>query len=378
LSENCSYHILAALEVANPRFELIRRVGWPVIPADTMKAIQAEPGLVRTIQFRPSNRAQAKARLARLSPRERDALSDVVSDGGTKAIAAFDPRGKARVLDAALDLVDFRYARDLVRDPGEAPDPDGARLKQRLLEERAQLLLESEDLRLEPPFRKMPHVGHDSSRLGLGSGHLEGRGYYYGLDLRLALHDLADSAPGYPDEAAIEFMPMRFRYYLEDRTFSLEELNLVQVTSLTPLERFLKKWSWTVSFGATRVRDDGCEGCLAVNGEFGAGFSLAPFGDALLWWALADARILAPVDGGVFDAVRAGIGPKSGLRLRLADRLALLGVGSLHFLPAQEPEYTWEAQGVLRWFYARDFAISVDTRVQPDALAVQGFSYIYF
>jgi hypothetical protein len=378
LSENCSYYILAALEVANPRFQLLEDLGWPVIPADTVKAVDSEPGLVQSVHYRPSNRAQARARIARLSTQERDALADLIDDEGEKAIAGLEGQQKARVLDAALDLVDFRYARDLVRGPDEQPDPDGARLKQQLLEARARLLLESEDLRLEPPFRKMPHIGHDSSRIGLGSGHLQERGYFYSLDLRLALHDLADPSAGYPDEAAIEFLPLRFRYYLEDRTFSLEEISLIRVTSLTPLERFLKKWSWSMSAGARRIRDEGCAGCLAATGEFGAGIALAPFGDAMLAWLFADAELLAPVEGGFFDAFRAGVGPKAGLRLRFSDNLTLLGSGSLHWLPEQEPQTTWDAQGVLRWYYTRDFALSADARLQPDALTLQAFSHIYF
>ena len=378
LSENCSYYILAALEVANPRFELLESVGWPVIPADTVKAVNSVPGLVRAVHYRPSNRAQARARAASLSPRERSVLERVLEGKDQAALASLENQQKARVLDAALDLLDFRYARDLVRGPDEEPDAEGARLKQQLLEARAGLLLESTDLSVAPPVDKMPHLGHDSSRIGLGSGHLEERGYFHSLDLRLALHDLADPSAGYPDEAAIEFLPLRLRYYLEDRAFSLEEISLIRVTSLTPLERFLKKWSWSMSAGATRVRDGGCDGCLAAAGQFAAGFALAPFGDALMTWLFADVELFAPVDGGFFDVVRAGVGPKGGLRLRFSDELTLLGGGSLHWLPAQEPRLTWEAQGVLRWYYARDFAFSADARLQPDALALQAFSHIYF
>jgi hypothetical protein len=155
-------------------------------------------------------------------------------------------------------------------------------------------------------------------------------------------------------------------------------MSLVHVTSLTPVERFLKKWSWTVGAGATRVRDEGCSGCLAATGEFGAGVALAPFGDAVHWWLFADAKLLVPVEGGLFDFARVGVGPKMGLRFRLHERLALLGAASLHYLPAQEPTYTWEGQGILRWFYARDFAVSAETRLQPDAVAIQGLSQIYF
>lgn len=378
LSENCSYHVLGALEVANPKLQLLDKLGWPVLPSDTVKAVKAEPGLVRKVRYRPSNRTQFLARLSRLSATERDLVAGLVDDPDAAFPAELDRASQARVLDTALDLVDFRYARDLVRDPGEEADPEGVAVKQKLLERRAAMQLESEDLVIAPPFRKMPHLGHDSSRLGLGSGHLEGRGYFHTLDLRLALHDLADPAQGYPEEAAIEFLPLRLRYYVEDPTLSLEDLSLIRVTSLAPMDRFVRKWSWTVRAGATRVRDGGCDACFAPIGEFGAGLSLAPLGEGSLLWALADARILWPVDGGLLGALRAGIGPAGGLRVRLGDDFALLGSGSWHYLPAQDPWSTWEIDAVARWQYTRDFALGLEGRAQPDAIAGQAFSFIYF
>jgi hypothetical protein len=378
LSENCSYHILAALEVANPRFRLLERVGWPVIPADTVKAVEAERGLVRKVHYRPSIRSQFRVRLEQLSAEERDAVAELASDPDTTLPRAFTERTRARVLDAALDLADFRYSRDLVREPGKEASPEGAIIKQRLLERRAEVAIDSEDLRAAAPVRKMPHLGHDSSRLGLGSGYLEDRGAFHTLDFRVALHDLADSAAGYPDTAAVEFLPVRLRYYVEDPALSLEDVSLIRVTSLTPLNRFEKNFSWTLRAGATRLRDAGCDGCFTGAGEFGGGYTLgSPTG--LLVWALANARVHWPVDdGGLLDTIRAGIGPAGGMRLRIGEDFALLGTASWHWLPGQEPLSMWEAHGIARWEYVRDFALSFEASAQPNALAAQAFSLIYF
>jgi hypothetical protein len=378
LSENCSYHILGVLEVASPRLNLLDHVGWPVIPADTVKAIKKQPGLVRKVHFRPSNRTQARMRLDQLSSAELDLVSTLVDDANTPIAPHVDQQTQARVLDAALDLVDFRYARDFVEKGGTGEDSEAATLKQRLLERRAAILLESEMVRFAPPFRKMPHAGHDSSRFGLGSGYLQSRGYFHTLDVRLALHDLADSSRGFPDDAAIEFLPLRLRYYVEDPAVSVEDVSLIRVISLPALSRFVQKWSWTVRVGGTRLRDDGCSDCFAAIGELGAGVTIAPFGDALLAWVLADARVLGPVEGGLVDAIRAGIGPAGGLKLTMTDDLALLGMGSLHWLPEQTPRVTWEADAVLRWQYLHNFALSAEARVQPNAIAGQLLSLMYF
>jgi hypothetical protein len=378
LSENCSYHILAALEVANPKWKLLDRVGWPVIPADTVKAVVREPGLVRRVDFRPSNRTQFRLRLAALSEAEADMLSELLDDPKTPFAKTFDKRQQARVVDAALDWVDFEYAGDLVRGPDEDPDPEGMRMQQTLLERRAALLVESEDLPSAPPFRQQPHLAHGSSRLGLGSGWLEERGAFHTLDFRLALHDLADPSPGYPDEAAIEFVPLRLRYYAEDPTISLEELDLIRVTSLRPLGRFDSGFSWQLRAGSTRFRDDGCGSCYAGLLEFGAGLTLQPFGSALTAWLFADALVAAPVDGGVFDALRAGPGPLAGLRLRLGENVAAVATAKAIYLPVQEPELTWEGTGALRMSYVKDFGLSIEARAQPNGTAVWAVSHLYF
>lgn len=378
LSENCSYHILAALEVANPRFHLLERVGWPVIPADTVKAVVAEPGLVRRVDYRPSNRAQARHRLQGLSGTELDLVAALLDDANAALPRTLSAARTAAVLDAALDVVAFEYARDLVREPGQAGDGAGSALEQRLLERRALVFSDVEETEAPPPLEKMPHRGHGSARFGLGSGFLETRGAFHVLDLRAALHDLADPAAGYPEEAAIEFLPLRLRYYVERPAFSLEELDLVRVTSLAPLERFIKKWSWTLGVGAERIRDAGCAGCLAGHAEFGAGATLAPFGPDLLVWAFAEAKLAAPVPGGLADTIRAGLGPRGGLRVRLLDDLALLATASWHWLPGAWPESTWKLGAVARFQYVEGFALSLEAAAEPDAMSAQALSLIYF
>ncbi len=377
LSENCSYHILDALDVASPKLHLLDKVGWPVIPADTIKSVMAEPGLVRSIHYRPSIRTQVRARLDKLDGDEKDALSELMSDPEAPFPAGFDQPRRVAVLDAALDLADFRYADDLTKPPA-LRDPAGEQLQQRLLERRAAILAESPDLVVAPPFRKMPHMGHGSTRVGLGSGYSSDRNAYHTLEFRLALHDLADPTDGYPEYAAIEFMPTRLRYYIKEARPSLEDFSLVRVTSLTPLSRFQHPWSWTVRAGATRVRDGGCNGCLAGMGEIGAGWAFSLFSKSTLFYALADAQLLAPVHGGVFHALRAGIGPSGGVRVKLSHNLLALGTGTWSWLPGRDPKSTWRADGTVRWQYVRDFALDLHATAAPDAWSAQAESMLYF
>ena len=378
LDENCSYHLLAALEVASPRLHLLSRVGWPVLPVDTVKAVVQQPGLVQGIRYRPSIRTEYRQRVASLNTAELAAVSHLTRDPDAALPPELDPPSEARVLDAALDLIDFRFAGELVRKPGTREDPESVRFKQRLLERRAALDVESEDRPISPPFRDMPHVGHDSRRLGLGSGYLQGRGYYHSLDFRLALHDLVDPTLGYPETSAIEFLPMRFRYYVESPKLELEDFSLVSVTSITPFDRFEHAMSWTVNAGGRRIRDAGCNGCFAGTTEVGGGFAVPFFSKDLLFYAFADTQLFVPVHSALLSFLRVGVGPMGGVRLKVSEDLHLLTKANWLYLPGQTPRQTWQVDAAARWQYTKDFALGVEGTRQPGAWAARGMSYIYF
>src|SRR5690606_16042676 len=72
LDENCSYHILGALEVARPDIELLAHVRFPALPVDTLRALYQNEGLVRSVHYRPSARTAFTERIGRLEPEEVD------------------------------------------------------------------------------------------------------------------------------------------------------------------------------------------------------------------------------------------------------------------------------------------------------------------
>jgi hypothetical protein len=380
LSENCSYHVLGALEAASPRLQLLDRLRWPVLPADTVKALYRNPGLVREVHYRPSAETVFKSRVRDLTSEETEALARLVSDANYVLPRHFTPEERVRVLDAALDLVDSKYARDLLKDVKDR-DVDVALYKQRLLERRSEEAAASEDFGFAPPFRRMPHLGHGSRRFALGSGRSTDEGYFHTMKFRFALHDIGDPARGFPETAQVEFLPTTLRYYAETPKLTLEDVSLVTLLSLSPWDTFRKPLSWSASIGATRIRDRGCTSCLAGQAEVGGGFSLSMFDYGALLYFLGDVQImgLAPIDGGIGHLpLRAGAGPSGGLRLRFTDDLLAVAQGRFLYLPAQTPKYTWSADATVRWQYVKDFALGVEGRVQPSAASVQAISYIYF
>ena len=52
--ENCSYHLLALLDYADPTLHLTDEFLFWTVPADTVRLIASKPGLVSDIAYRPS------------------------------------------------------------------------------------------------------------------------------------------------------------------------------------------------------------------------------------------------------------------------------------------------------------------------------------
>lgn len=382
VSENCSYHLLGALEAARPGLRLLDHMHWPVIPADTIKALYANPGLVSGLHVRPSLRRQFVARVHGLDDEQRALLEQLEDHPQTPLPRALATGRAIAVLDAAQDLVDIRYADELARTLDSPP----ARLKQRLLERRAEIAVASPPLEVATPWRSMPQFGHDSRRAGLGLSADDTGALGVALDARLALHDLADPAPGYAESAQLEFLPARARVRFDGdvagrKRFELESLSLVRIISLTPHDRFDHELSWKVDIGLVRIADAGCAGaCYLGQLAAGTGTALASRSGAALVFATLDAHLAAgpALDGIAGAPLRAGAGPAAGVRLRLTDQLISLTTGELIWLPSQAPRATWQGSSILRWGVAGGLALSLEAKLDNHAATAAVMTLWYF
>jgi hypothetical protein len=344
-TENCSYHILTMLEAANPELTLTSRQNYIVIPADTIRVINTEPGLVSGIHFRPSIRAQFRERLSHLDPEQLDALEKLTSSKSPRDIpASLSPPRRVQVLDAGADYIDFRYSKDVLD-----KDSQAAKWKQEFLIARAELAVPSEELKVPTPWNEGPHAGHGSRRAGIEGGASSDLGPTLMASYRFSLHDLADPWRGYPELSQIEMFSTRFRYNLREgsRSFWLDEADLFRIVSLTPLERFNMKSSWRVNAGVERIFDRSCMYCVGPRIEFGTGFAVQPL-PALSFWAFAESDgVASPHLQGSHFAL--GAGPGAGTRLRLGERGALLVSGHYHYQFFLDEHDSWQGIGQLRW-----------------------------
>lgn len=341
LSENCSYHMLTLLEAAVPRVELVKWVPFYVIPTDTLKALLrgaggGEPGhgggFVRAVHYRPSLRAQFRARVDRLSEPERRWLADWfarrVTDfevmdfdgngGSVEAKEVIDPVALARILDAYMDQIDLTHAEELLE-----KKPDIVTWKEKILLARSRLPITA-PLEVEPPEDGAPHLGHGSGRMLFHVVDSRELGAAGAFSVRFALHDLADSIAGLPSESEIEFFGLQARWWEREHALRLERLALFGVGAYRPLRSFEKKPSWRVRIGADRVFDARCENCLAASVTGGVGVTVElPVWPRWTAYALLEAGEQAST-GFAEESLTTHVGPTFGFRFGWRDRIWFL------------------------------------------------------
>lgn len=267
--ENCSYHILSLLEIADPDLHLTDTFTVWTIPADTVRLIAKQPGLVGEIVSRPSLTSQIQGRHAALSDEERRWLNRVAKDPSevqSEAFRRLPVERQAFVLDVAS-----HYLRYLTISKEEQAT---------IYKERNRALLVTRSgLKVRPaevfirPIADPPERGHPTRRAGVGAGWRQDE-FFEEINLRPAYHDLLDPETGYTPHAQIEFLSLKLRHYEKRNQFRLERLTLLDIISLSPIDMLFTRPSWRVGLRWETVRREGCRLCGNFNFNAGPGAAL--------------------------------------------------------------------------------------------------------
>ena len=285
LTENCSYHLLALLELAAPETPLKDTFVLWTIPAETVRAAR-RAGFVGEPVLRPSHLSLLRARRDMLDPAERDLVARLSDAEGTKepdwkSLLALPPERQALVLDTSFDYLKYRYGF-----VGAASDAS-VRRERALLLERSTLKATS-----QPPVikrRPSPDTGHLTGHAGVGvrvSGTSEKPHVVEEIHWRPALHDLLDPPSGYSDATQLDMFVWRVRIDQQAAgdprrgadVVSLERFDVVNVDMLRPWEEWVRGPSWGFALGAGRVIDAGCSGwrCTAADARGRYGIAAGP------------------------------------------------------------------------------------------------------
>jgi hypothetical protein len=267
--ENCAYHLLSLLEVANPDLHLTDQFTLYTIPGETVKAVTAQKGLVSRRVYRPSLLSQMNQKRLRMSDEQSRLFDRLVKDPEVVHDQEYlDLRvpDKALILDAYLDYAQYRNMRD--ERTAAVIDP----VTRRMLVERSQLNYRATDHPETVYFSSPPELGHGSARIGASVGR-NAHESFEEISMRPAFHDLLASDTGYGRGSQILFLDGTVRRYNDSGETKIDNLKLIDLASLTPYDSLLSRNSWTASVGIDTIRDLNldCRYCNSFKGDYGFG-----------------------------------------------------------------------------------------------------------
>ncbi len=376
-SANCSYQLLTLLDAARPSFRLAEAFPAWTIPADTLRVIARQPGLVNHVDYRPSRSTILKSESDQITAAQRDlAIRLANGDLDPDHLGALvpDPVARAQVLDVAHDLVAYRFVAGKVK-----REPAVARARKLLV---ARSRVDVTDV-FDPPPRPQtpPSEGHATIRLAAGPVWEDGDASL-GLRLRPAYHDLLDGQRGYPPGAAINFLDLGVRYSLDRGMARVEYLKAIDVLSITPFTAFSKPVSWRAEVGLRRspatplfAHDQGRLGPYA---EGGPGFAIGDPGK-LVGYAFGLAS--GDVNSGLQKGYRLGVGARVGVLAHpVTDWAVRFELGARYFEAGEVDHERW-ASLAQQWQFARNQGIRLELRRSDgvrEAWNRVGLSYHYY
>ncbi|WP_413944211.1 DUF4105 domain-containing protein [Bdellovibrio sp. HCB-162] len=262
LTENCSYHMLSILEAADPSVDILSKLDQYVIPADTVRVLWNKTDLIKSYKYRPSIRQVFFERQKHLNRDEKEELTRLIEQIKkqdeiiySESFLKRTPESQAKILDAYIDYIDFRYSKE-VQEAGRE-----FQLKMRVLTKRSEIPVDAEVIVMDPPPEERPHLAHPSGRWGVGYLHDTVGGDYATLTHRFALHDRLDPAWGYPSYSQITFFDLGFSYGpsysdTDEKKFELENFAAFELISASPWSSLIPEKSWRFKLGVERTRNE--------------------------------------------------------------------------------------------------------------------------
>ena len=272
--ENCSFYLLALLDLVRPDLDLLNEFGYWVIPSDTLKVILSRKGLLGEVSYRPSLTQKLEGEAESLDSDELEMAKEVGKGSLLPSVVSsaseLDNNKKAQIFEFAFDYIEYQNSKkntEIDSDRGHA---------QSILLERSKIKESLSDLKLDN-LNTRPDFSHNSGRILTSIGR-RGNLSYYDVEAKPAYHDLLDPLRGFKDGAAIDFFNFKLRHY-EGDNIQLQGFTPVSVESYSPWTRVFKPFSWSVKASVDResIPRDGFndpQGSLVGNLGFNYGLTL--------------------------------------------------------------------------------------------------------
>lgn len=335
--ENCSYHILSLLEYADPTLHLTDQFHVWTVPADTVRLVATQPGLVKDTIYRPSRRTVIQRKRERLSGEEHRLFVDITEQTGSikqETFVRLPIQRQAFILDVTSDYLRYRSETDKSRSPGYKEQ------NRTVLTARSALRIPSVEVKIDP-FSKQPDLGHGTSRASVGAG-WRNSDTFEELSIRAGYHDLLDHEIGHTQDAQVEIASVSVRHYNRAAQTRIERATLVNILSLSPMDTLTHGPSWKFNVGMNTIRFGDCQLCSngVLNGGIGASVE-SHWLKREVYFAFAETE--ANYSKAYEERHRIGGGGTVGILTDLTDRCKLMASGTYlrYGLGDQSDDFRW-------------------------------------
>lgn len=242
--ENCSFRLLELIKVARPDAPLMEGFRVAEVPVNTVRALYRSD-LVAERRYRPSKAVELDHLAGQLRPGERELAQRLLEDPSlaeSEAFRALPARRRHLVASVAYQAIRFHHRR-------EARDAEVAERSLRLLR-----IMQRNPApeHAAPPEPAPPEAGHGTKMVSIAGGQRQAADFGE-LGWRFTYHDVLDPITGFLPGAGIEGLDLRLRS-TESEEAKLEQLDVVEIRSLSPRGTFVKPISWFVHGGLERAR----------------------------------------------------------------------------------------------------------------------------
>jgi hypothetical protein len=265
MGENCSYRLLALLDASTPELNLAESFPFRAVPVDTVRILH-DKNLVKKITYRPSASTELNyMRVQSSSHVQALAKEIVVSDSNdfSGVLSGLSEKEKAQTLELA-----FSYSRYL--------SVQEKNTNKVIREKSLKILSARSKLEVKDVFNTIPtptiraDEGHNTQRASIAYGEADGVEFTE-LGYRLTYHDLLDPIGGYLPGAKIQMGALKLRKY-EDESLEVNQFKMIDITSLSTRNNFVKPTAWRISTGFERFPFNKGPQYWTVNGGGGVAY----------------------------------------------------------------------------------------------------------
>lgn len=243
-SENCSYHILRAIEAIS-QTQVSDKLKFFVTPLDTIFALQ-DAGLLGAPSKRPSQYSILSTALKELSPKQREIATQFLNKPlEFNQVFPDDPV----LLDTFIEIINYRFAEELLTD---RPRREVSELRHKLLLARSKL---GHSLPIQVPSSNDPARGHRGSWFEASFRLADQPGLQ--LEHAIALHSFKHSSPGFSNR--FQMIMGRTQIFVRDNNITVDRIDLFDVLSASNSFSWDFKPSWRFAVGMERSYYDESE-----------------------------------------------------------------------------------------------------------------------